>query len=100
MNLLMAPMNTELCIEKVKPGRGIHQGHGKGAGTGPSNGECCHGDDECKCNQDRHLCNLGFVKGAKIMIVNEVAGNLIVKVKDSKVAIDRGIAKKIIVSSC
>lgn len=46
---------------------------------------------------DAHIANLGFIKGAVIKVVNENNGNLIVSVKDSRVAIGKDIAKKIIV---
>lgn len=41
--------------------------------------------------------NMGFVKGAKIRIISRSEGNLIVKVKDSRIALGKDIAKKIIV---
>jgi ferrous iron transport protein A len=45
-----------------------------------------------------HLENLGFVPGATIKVVCEQAGNLIVQVKGSQVALDRTSAQKIIAS--
>lgn len=45
----------------------------------------------------RFLNNLGFVEGSEVSIVSEVAGNLIVSVKDTRVAIDRAMANRIIV---
>lgn len=50
-------------------------------------------------NQDvkAHLENLGFVVGSNIKIVSSMAGNLIVNVKDSRVAISREMASKIMV---
>lgn len=50
-----------------------------------------------KQNLDRHLTNLGFVEGAKITVVSENDGNLIVKIKDSRVAIGNDIAKSVMV---
>ena len=44
-----------------------------------------------------HIANLGFVKGAKVRVVFENDGNLIVKIKDSRLALGKDIAKKIIV---
>ena len=44
-----------------------------------------------------HLKDLGFVLGADISVVNELAGNIIVNVKESRVAIDRNLANKIMV---
>lgn len=74
MNLLMAPLETELEIIKVREKFTERE------------------------NNDRHLSNLGFVEGAKLMIISEHGGNLIVKVKGSRVAIGKDIAKKIIVA--
>lgn len=45
----------------------------------------------------RHLENLGFVAGGTVTVVSVLAGNMIVKVKDSRVAIDDGLAGKIMV---
>lgn len=45
----------------------------------------------------RFLENLGFVVGGSIMVVNEVAGNLIVNIKESRVAIGKEMANKIMV---
>ena len=43
---------------------------------------------------ESHLANLGFVKDVDIKVLNENDGNLIVYVKDSRVAIGKDIAKK------
>lgn len=43
------------------------------------------------------LGELGFVPGNVVTVVSENAGNLIVKVKDSRVAIDKELASKILV---
>ena len=43
----------------------------------------------------KFLESLGFVVGATVTIVSENAGNLIVNVKGSRVAIDKGMASKI-----
>lgn len=99
MNLLMAPLNSELQIIKVKKGRGLGKGQGQGFGIGPKDG-CGSGCSGCeKTNQDRHLTNLGFVEGAKVVVINETQGNLIVKVKDSRLAIGKDIARKIMVKN-
>ena len=45
----------------------------------------------------RFLANLGFVEGADVTVVSEISGNLIVNVKDARVAIDRGMANRIMV---
>ena len=44
-----------------------------------------------------HLENLGFVAGATIIVISEIAGNLIVNVKETRVAIDKEMAMKIFV---
>lgn len=46
----------------------------------------------------RFLTNLGFTDGADVTIVNEIDGNMIVKVRDARVAIGTDMAKKIMVS--
>ena len=45
----------------------------------------------------RFLESLGFVEGAEVSVVSELAGNMIVNVKDSRVAIDRELARCILV---
>lgn len=45
----------------------------------------------------RFLENLGFVAGGAVTVVSETGGNLIVNVKDSRVAIGRDMANKIMV---
>ncbi|MBO5638586.1 MAG: ferrous iron transport protein A [Oscillospiraceae bacterium] len=45
----------------------------------------------------KHLEDLGFVVGGTVTVVSEIAGNLIVKVKDSRVAISREMAGKIMI---
>ncbi len=44
-----------------------------------------------------HLEELGFVVGGKVSVVSEIAGNVIVNVKESRVAISREMAQKIMV---
>ena len=43
------------------------------------------------------LEKLGFVTGAAIKVVSSIGGNLIVNVKDSRVAIDKNMAKGILI---
>lgn len=45
----------------------------------------------------KHLENLGFVVGGSITIINSMGGNLIVNVKEARVAISREMASKIMV---
>ena len=44
-----------------------------------------------------HLENLGFVTGGNVTVVSTIGGNLIVNVKDSRVAISREMASKIMI---
>ena len=69
MNLLMAPVNTPLKIIKVK----------------------------MEGSQDRQLMSMGVVDESEIMVKTENSGNLIVNVKDCRVAIGKEIAQKIVV---
>ncbi len=45
----------------------------------------------------QHLAELGFVVGAPVTVVSQLGGNLIVQVKDSRVALDRGMANRIMI---
>ncbi|MBQ9854673.1 MAG: ferrous iron transport protein A [Clostridia bacterium] len=45
----------------------------------------------------RHLENLGFVAGSEVIVMNVIGGNVIVKVKEARVAISREMAQKIMV---
>lgn len=45
----------------------------------------------------RFLENLGFVAGGNVTVVSEIGGSMIVNVKESRVAINRDMANKIIV---
>ena len=45
----------------------------------------------------QHLENLGFVVGAGVSVINTIAGNVIVKVKESRVAISQEMAQKIMI---
>ena len=45
----------------------------------------------------RFLQNLGFVEGAQVRVVSSIAGNLIVSVKDARVAISQQMASRIYV---
>ena len=52
------------------------------------------GKDETR----RFLENLGFVSGATVTVINEASGNLIVNIKESRIAIGKDMATKIMVS--
>ena len=45
----------------------------------------------------RFLNNLGFVVGAEVSVVSAIGGNVIVNIKDSRVAINKDMAKRIMV---
>lgn len=51
------------------------------------------GKDETR----RFLENLGFVVGGLVTVVSEIDGNMIVNIKDSRVAIGKDMANKILV---
>ena len=44
-----------------------------------------------------HLENLGFVVGGTVTIINTIGGNVIVNVKESRIAISREMAQKIMI---
>ena len=45
----------------------------------------------------KHLEDMGFVAGGNVTIVSTIGGNLIVNVKESRVAISREMAQKIMI---
>lgn len=45
----------------------------------------------------KHLENLGFVVGGNVMVINTLGGNVIVNVKEARVAISEEMAKKIMI---
>ena len=45
----------------------------------------------------RHLENLGFVVGSSVTVINAIGDNVIVRVKDTRVAISAEMAQKIYV---
>ena len=45
----------------------------------------------------RFLNNLGFVVGTEVSVVSAIGGNVIVNIKDSRVAINKDMAKRIMV---
>ncbi len=53
-----------------------------------------HGKDETK----RFLESLGFVIGGNVTVVSEMGGNIIVNVKDTRIAISKGMANRIMVA--
>ena len=51
------------------------------------------GNDETR----RFLANLGFVVGAEITVVSAIGGNVIVNIKDSRVAVNSDMARHIMI---
>ena len=45
----------------------------------------------------QHLAELGFVVDSDVTVVNTVGGNLILQVKDSRVALDKTMANRIMI---
>lgn len=45
----------------------------------------------------QHLAELGFVVNSEVKVVSEISGNLIVQVKDSRVALDKSMAMRIMI---
>lgn len=52
------------------------------------------GKDEVR----QHLAELGFVVGETLTVVSEIAGNLILQVKESRIALDKTMANRILVT--
>ncbi len=44
-----------------------------------------------------HLANLGFVVGEPVTVISMVGNNVIVKVKESRIAVSQELAQKIMV---
>lgn len=55
--------------------------------------KCHKGKDETR----RFLESLGFVVGGSVRVISELNGDLIVNIKESRVAISRGMANRIMV---
>ena len=45
----------------------------------------------------QHLAELGFVVDSDVTVVREIAGNLILQVKDSRIALDKTMANRIMI---
>lgn len=45
----------------------------------------------------RFLESLGFVVGSSVVVVSEMGGNLILNIKDTRVALDKSMARRIVV---
>ena len=51
------------------------------------------GKDEVR----QHLAELGFVVDGKVTVISEIAGNLILQVKESRIALGKSMANRIMV---
>ena len=51
------------------------------------------GKDEVR----QHLAELGFVVDSAVTVVTELSGNLILQVKDSRIALDKTMANRIMI---
>jgi len=51
------------------------------------------GKDEVR----QHLAELGFVVGERVMVVSEIGGNMILSIKDSRIALDKGMVNRILI---
>ena len=52
------------------------------------------GKDEVR----RHLAELGLAVGEEVTVMNSLGGNLILQVKDSRIALDRALCTRIMVN--
>lgn len=46
----------------------------------------------------QHLAELGFVVGESVTVISRLGGNLILQVKDSRIALDQTLAQRILVA--
>lgn len=51
------------------------------------------GKDEVR----QHLAELGFVVDSDVTVISEIAGNLILQVKDSRIALDKTMANRMMI---
>lgn len=70
MTLTVAPLGSKMTVFKVT------------------------GKDETR----QFLANLGFVEGAFVRVVSELNGNVIIKVRETRVALDKSLSNRIIVN--
>lgn len=45
----------------------------------------------------QHLAELGFVVGEEVTVISEMGGNMILSIKDSRIALDKTMAMRIMV---
>lgn len=51
------------------------------------------GKDEVR----QHLAGLGFVADSDVTVVSKIAGNMIVQIRDSRIALDQSMASRIMI---
>ena len=51
------------------------------------------GKDEVR----QHLAELGFVVGSEVVVVSKIAGNMILSIKDSRIALDTSMTNRIMI---
>ncbi len=51
------------------------------------------GKDEIR----RHLAELGLVVGGEVTVISKIAGNMILSVKESRIALDQTMTNRIII---
>lgn len=51
------------------------------------------GQDDTK----KFLESLGFIVGGKVTVISQLGGNMILNVKDARIALDKDMAKRIVV---
>jgi ferrous iron transport protein A len=45
----------------------------------------------------RFLESLGFTVGASVSVVSEIGGNMVLRIRDTRVALDRNMARRIVI---
>ncbi|NCC86441.1 MAG: ferrous iron transport protein A [Clostridia bacterium] len=69
MPLTMSPVGKKNCIRKIVGNDGVRQ----------------------------HLAELGFVVGVDVTVVSEISGNMILSIKDTRVALNKAMADRILI---
>ena len=79
----------------MNKGTGFQKG---GLCDAPNNGKMWRAEYDQACRRKRRNEKIsGFVTGCEVTVVSTVSGNLIVNVKDSRVALGKDMANKILV---
>ena len=65
--------------------------------NGPAGRDCYDPQDHRQDEVRQHLAGLGFVVNSDVTVVSQLAGNLILQVKDSRVALDKTMANRIMI---